>query len=73
VWVVIKYFLNRDPNEAGPNKPSAQEKSRSGNSVDAASGLAADRDLRVGGNVSIKQNQLSGTGIVLAVIGLLFD
>jgi hypothetical protein len=69
-WVALKYFLSRDANEH-TDKPSASAKPGPGSRVAAASGLAAGRDLHVGDNVSIQQNQLSRAGIALAVIGLL--
>jgi hypothetical protein len=70
-WVAVKYFFDRDAKEDAADAPSAKGKPASGPHVAASFGLAAARDQHIGGNVSIKQNQLPKAGIVLAVIGLL--
>jgi hypothetical protein len=71
-WVAVKYFLDRSASkESAADGPSTKEKPGSGTHVTASFGLAAGRDLHVGGDISIQQNQLPRAGIVLAVIGLL--
>jgi hypothetical protein len=70
-WVAVKYLLDRRTSKESSDVPAAKGRRGSGTSVSAASGLAAGRDLHVGGDVSIRQDRLPKAGIVLAVIGLL--
>ena len=67
-WVAVKYFLDRD---AKKDEPSATRKSEATPRAAASFGLAAGGNQHVGGNVSIRQNQLPKAGVVLAIIGLL--
>jgi hypothetical protein len=70
-WVAVKYFLDRGAKKEPSGEPSTKGKPGSVVSVSATSGLAAGRDLHVGGDLSIRQERLPKAGIVLAVIGLL--
>jgi hypothetical protein len=70
-WVGVKYLLDRGASKKSTDGSSAKGKPGSGTNVAASSGLAAGRDLHVGGDVSIQQNHLPRAGIAVAVIGLL--
>jgi hypothetical protein len=69
--VAVKYLLDRGQDRAPSRKRSAERKSAAGPTVSADTGIAAGRDLRIGGNVTVQQNRIPKAAVALVALGLL--
>jgi hypothetical protein len=68
-WAVARHLLDRPDREADkPAKPAAKS---FGHHVSTGTGIAAARDLRIAGGVTIQHGGVPAAAIVLAGLGLL--